>query len=86
MKDMKPLEIGFIFLLASIFLFGLVFHLQQIEINDLQEDLINTNEARIRAEEKPCCKIIQERYIDRRLSEDGLTFIYEEHPQIMECE
>ena len=56
------------------------------EIKEIKEDLQNVNEARIRAENKPCCQLIQERYIDRRLDEDGIHFIYEEHPQIMECE
>ena len=56
------------------------------DINELKEDLHNVNEARIRAENKPCCKVIQERYIDKRLDESGIHFIYEEHPQIMECE
>ena len=43
------------------------------------------NQARIRAENKECCQVIQERYIEKRISEDGLNFIYEEHPKIISC-
>jgi len=43
------------------------------------------NELRIEAENKPCCQVIQERYIDRRLSEDGLGFIYDESPSMVSC-
>ena len=65
-----------------------VINVYQCENNLAKKDnVINlVNEARIRAENKECCQLIQERYNDKRISEDGLMFIYEEHPQIIECE
>lgn len=58
----------------------------QNKIDDLNYNLNKTNIARIKAENKPCCQLVQERYIDKRLSDDGLSFIYEEHPKIVSCE
>jgi len=89
MKEENKLDeyLFFVVLLSSLMIIALLVintH-QHNHVKELKNDLINVNEARIKAENKPCCQVIQERYIDRRLSEDGLSFIYEEHPQLIEC-
>jgi hypothetical protein len=73
-----------IFLITIIAISTLLY--QNNEYKECQNNLVTVNNVRIRAENKPCCQLIQERYNEKRISEEGTFFIYTEHPQIINCE
>lgn len=78
-------------LITTLFLIAII--VPPLKINDYYKEQIETLEfnlnksetARKKAENKQCCQIIQERYNDKMLTENGMGFIIEERPRVIDC-
>lgn len=78
-------ELIVVFLIGCLFTLLITGMFQAKTIQDKEELIKTINEARIKAENKQCCQVIQERYIDKQLDKSGLNFIYLEQPSIISC-
>lgn len=82
---MKNKILNILIFVLIIFCFAYIVASYENELKIKDDTLKLVNEARIRAENKPCCIKLQEQQIDKIITNGGMDSYYEQQGDIIYC-